>query len=190
MPDRGRSEWHSLAAFEQACRLGQCPLHGRHSVLRPAQRARIGRRRRQIKLPDRLDSFSITPKNLESALWKQKGLAVRFASSALGIAGQWVALAAFPAALLGLKWHVSLILAVVLGAVGWHLMTRDQGSFKGCETVADAAGRISKQNYGKLVEKGARLDPPSVWRALCNALSWHGHCPADEIGPGTLLIHP
>ncbi len=145
---------------------------------------------RKIKLPDRLDSFSITPKDLASALWKQKGLAVRFASSALGIAGQWVALAAFPAALLGLKWHVSLILAVVLGAVGWHLMTRDQGSFKGCETVADAAGRISKQNYGKLVEKGARLDPPSVWRALCNALSWHGHCPADEIGPGTLLIHP
>jgi hypothetical protein len=145
---------------------------------------------RKIRPTDRLDRFSITPRNLASALLKQTGLVVRFASGALGKAGQWAALAAFALAVAGLEWHGLLVLAPVLGLGGWLLMERDQGSFAGCETLADAAARLSERNFGKLVEQGARPDPPGVWLALCQSLSWHGNCPANEIGPATLLIHP
>ena len=93
--------------------------------------------------------------------------------------------------LLALEWHALLIGAGVLFLGARILLKRDSGAYrKGCGTVGDAAAKIAAENFGTLVEKGARFDAKSVWQALRTALSWQGDCPAEEIGPGTLLIHP
>ena len=155
----------------------------------------------KIRPSDRLKSFSISPKRLAKALRVQTGLAVRFSGGMLEKAGRWLAklavaamLLAIPARILHsqlLPVHQLLVaLAMLLLFAGVILVGSNRGSYKGCDTVGDAAARISEQNYGKLVEKGARLDPAGVWKALCAGLSLYGNCSADEIGPGTLLIHP
>jgi hypothetical protein len=93
--------------------------------------------------------------------------------------------------LLAIKWHALLIGAAALFLGARVLLKRDSGAYKGgCETVGDAATNIAADNFGRLAGRGARFDPKSTWQALRKALSWHGDCPEDEIGPGTLLIHP
>ena len=89
----------------------------------------------------------------------------------------------------GFVWHALFIVAGGLYIFGQVLSTWDSGSFEGCETVADAATEISANNFGRLAGRGANFDPKSTWQALRKALSRHGDCPEDEIGPSTLLIH-
>lgn len=145
---------------------------------------------RKIRPSDRLDGFAITPKDLSSAVRQQTGLTISFAPGRLGRASAWLMLAAVIALLLGIEWHAFFIVAGGLFIFGWALLKRDSGSYEGCETVADAAAKISASNFGRLAGRGASFDPKSTWQALRKALSRHGDCPEDEIGPGTLLIHP
>ncbi len=147
--------------------------------------------RRKIGLPDRLDSFAITPKDLASALQQQTGLKLAFVLGALGTAGEFMIVAGIVCLLLAMKWHALLIGAGVLFLGARILLKRDSGAYKdGCVTVGDASVAIAADNFGRLAGKGARFDAGNVWRVLCAALSSHGECPAKEIGPGTLLIHP
>jgi hypothetical protein len=144
---------------------------------------------RKIRPSDRLDGFAITPKDLSSAIRRQTGLTISFAPGRLGRASAWLMLAAVIALLLGIAWHALFIVAGGLYIFARVLSARDSGSFEGCETAADAAAEISASNFGRLAGRGASFDPKSAWQALRKALSRHGHCPEDEIGPGTLLIH-
>ncbi len=146
---------------------------------------------RKVRLTDRLDSFAITPNDLASALRQQTGLKLSLVLGSVGSGGVFMIVAGIVCLLLALAWHALLIGAGVLFLTAIILIKRDSGAYKqGCETVGEAAAQIAADNFGRLVERGARFDAKSVWQALCAALSWHGDCPAGEIGPGTLLIHP
>ena len=146
---------------------------------------------RKIRLSDPLDSFAQTPKQLASALQQKTGLKLRLVLGKLGTAGALMILAGIACLLLAIKWHALLIGAAALFLGARFLLKRDSGAYKrGCKTVGDAAVNIAADNFGLLAGRGARFDAKSVWQALCAALSWYGDCPVDEIGPGTLLIHP
>jgi hypothetical protein len=144
---------------------------------------------RKIRPSDRLDGFAMTPKDLSSAVRQQTGLTISFARGRLGRASAWLMLAAVITLLLGIAWHALFIVAGGLYIFARVLSKRDSGSFEGCEIVANAVTEISASNFGRLAGRGANFDPKSTWQALRKALSRHGDCPEDEIGPGTLLIH-
>ncbi len=145
---------------------------------------------RKIRPSDRLDGFAIRPKDLSATVRQQTGLTISFAPGRLGRASAWLMLAAVIALLLGIAWHALFIVAGGLFLFGLVLLKRDRGSFDGCETVADAAAKISASNFGRLAGKRRELRSQERWQALRKALSRHGDCPEDEIGSGTLLIHP
>ena len=159
-----------------------------YALRRALTQAGAGRR---IGLSDRLDGFAITPKDLASALRQKTGLTLGLVLGKLGTAGALMILAGIVCLLLALKWYALLIGAGALFLTATILLKRDSGAYKqSCETVGDAATNIAADNFGRLVERGARFDAESTWQALRKALSWRGDCPEDEIGPGTLLIHP
>ncbi len=145
---------------------------------------------RNIRLPDRLESFGMKPKQLSLALREQTGLVLGFASGPLGNFGAIALLAGIACVFLGFAWHSLFIAALALFLCFWSLIKLDSGSYEGCETVADAVAKTAADNFGALADKGGRFDAQSVWQALRETLSSHGGCAAGEIGPGTLLIHP
>ena len=65
----------------------ESPLHERDGVLLLAPRPRIGGRRAQVRLTDRLDSFAITPNDLASLLQQQSGLKLSLPLGRLGRTG-------------------------------------------------------------------------------------------------------
>jgi hypothetical protein len=145
---------------------------------------------RNVRPSDRLENFGVKPKQLSLWVHEQAGLALGFAYGALGEAATILVLAGFACIILGIWWHGLFIAAVALFLCAWGLIRQDSGSYKGCETVGDAVAKMVRDNFGKFVERGARFDAQSVWHALRETLSSFDGCPADEIGPDTLLICP
>ena len=179
--------WRHLSEHADAGNLRCMSAMAFHALRRSLLSAGAGRK---IRPSDRLDGFAITPKDLSAAVRQQTGLTISFAPGRLGRASAWLMLAVVIALFLGIAWHAFLAVAGGLFLFGLALSKRDSGSYEGCETVADAAAKISASNFGRLAGRGASFDPKSTWQALRKALSWHGDCPEDEIGPGTLLIRP
>jgi hypothetical protein len=179
--------WRHLSERADAGNLRCISAMAFHALRRSLLSAGAGRK---IRPSDRLDGFAITPKDLSATIRQQTGLKISFAPGRLGRAGGWLLLAGAISLLLGIRWPSLFIIAGAFFVAGSALFKRDHGSYDGCETVTDAAAKISAANFGRLVDRGGRFESASVWQALRKALSWHGNCPEDEIGPGTLLIHP